>query len=372
MKFLTALSFATVLACATAPAVADDNASSVTVNGAFSAASIVTTGGGVNAAGSFDTASGQDEAARGNVTNALLTVSKGSGLVRFGLTAGVYDFPVVGFAGNPTIQKGANTNLFTPFPLAYVGYAPTSSLVITAGQQATLLGSEGVFTYQNVDIQRGLLWNMEPLISRGVRATYSQGKLTAAYELNDGYYSGTHWAQEGMVGYNTSSATSVALAVIVPQAGTPGNVTAGIANKREYNLMLTTTAGRWSLSPYLLFVDSPSSGALGYAADEHAAGGSLLGSYALNGNWSLGARVEYVKNASGATDTSPNADLIGYGPGSSAWTYTLTPTYRLGHTFARAEASSVDVSHLTPGIGFGPAGTQASQFRLAVEVGASF
>ncbi|TAM91433.1 hypothetical protein EPN42_03700, partial [bacterium] len=348
------------------------NASSVTVNGAFSVGTIFTTGNGVSAVGSFDSASGQDEATRTNVTNALLTVSKGSGPLRFGLTAGLYDFPVVGFAGNPTIQKGANTNLFTAFPSAYIGYAPSSSLTITAGQQLTLLGSEGVFTYQNVNVQRGILWNMESLASRGVRATYSQGKLTGAYEVNDGFYSGTHWAQEGMIGYNTSPATNVAVAFIVPQAGTPGNETAGIANKREYNVMLTTTAGRWSLTPYLLLVDSPANSALGYTADERATGGSLLGSYALNNNWSMGARVEYVKNSSNTSDTSPNADLIGYGPGSSAESYTLTPTYRLGHGFARAEGSLVNVKNLTPGIGFGSAGTQSSQFRLAIEVGASF
>ncbi|HVA36022.1 MAG TPA: outer membrane beta-barrel protein [Candidatus Dormibacteraeota bacterium] len=370
-SYLAALGVAAALACASAPALADGSADAVTVNGAFSAGTIFTTSG-VNAVGSFDSSTGADESTRTNVTNALLTVSKTTGTLRFGLTAGIYDFPVVGFAGNPTIQKGANTTLFTPFPSAYVAYAPTSNLTVSAGQQLTLIGSEGVFTYQNVNIQRGLLWNMEPVASRGVRATYTGAKVTAAYEVNDGYYSGTHWAQEGMIGYNTSPSTNVAFAFILPQAGTPGNVTAGIANKREYNLMLTTTAGRWSLTPYLLFVDSPANSGLGYTVDEHAAGGSLLGSYALTGAWSLGARVEYVKNGSSTTDTSPNADLIGYGPGSSAWSYTLTPTYRYGHGFFRAEASSVSASDVAPGIGFGSAGTQSSQFRLAVEVGASF
>lgn len=363
------------LGCASAAAQGDDPPavpSAVTVNGVLSAGTIFTNASGVNAVGSLDSPSGIDQRVRANVTNALVTLTKGTGTVRWGATVGAYDLPVAGMAGNPLIQKGANTNLFGAVPQWYVQYALSSNFTISAGQQFTLLGTESTFTYQNGNIQRGLLWNMEPVTSRGVRATLTVGRWTAAMEGNDGYYTWSHVAIEGMFGYNTSPNTSVSFAFILPNTNTPGNITASIANKREYNVMLTSTAGRWSLSPYMLYVDSPSSTALGYTNDEHAFGGALLGSYTLNGAWSVGARVEYVKNSSSTTDISPNADLVGYGPGSSARSYTITPTYKLGKAFVRGEASSVSVSNLMPGIGFSSAGTRSTQFRTAVEAGVQF
>ncbi|MDE2572702.1 MAG: outer membrane beta-barrel protein [bacterium] len=373
-KTLLALAgVAAALGCVRVAASADDPPALPTpigVNGVLSVGTISTSG--VNAVGSLDRASGIDEALRTNLTNALITLSKPQGALRFGATVGAYDLPVVGMAGNPTVVKGANTNLFGAAPSWYVEYAPSAAFNVSAGQQLALIGPESTFTYQNVNIQRGLLWNMEPVASRGIRATWAAGRWNSSLEYNDGFYSGDRGAVEGLVGYNTSAATNLSFAFILPDAGTPGNLTSAVANKREYNVMLTTAVGRWSLSPYLLFVDSPSSGALGYAKDERAAGGALLGAYAFNGAWSLGARVEYVKNSSDAADKSPNADLIGYGPGSTAWSYTLTPTYRRGKAFFRAEASSVSVGHLTPGIGFGSAGMQSSQFRGALEAGIQF
>jgi hypothetical protein len=92
----------------------------------------------------------------------------------------------------------------------------------------------------------------------------------------------------------------------------------------------------------------------------------------LNSSWSLPLRVEYGHNGSTPSDTGLNANLLGYGPGSSAWTFTLTPTYRHGIFFARAEASQVNISHFSPGIAFGTSGTQSNQFRVGAETGIQF
>jgi hypothetical protein len=61
-----------------------------------------------------------------------------------------------------------------------------------------------------------------------------------------------------------------------------------------------------------------------------------------------------------------------YGPGSKAFSLTLTPTFQKGIFFARAEASYVDVTSAAPGSAFGVDGNAKSQFRGLIETGFIF
>lgn len=327
----------------------------------------------VNATGALDQSSGADLADRTDLSNALLILAKNTGMFRFSVTGGAYAFPVVGQAINPTTQQSSNSWLYGFVPVAYAQYVPNAHLTISAGKQTALLGQESAFTFQNLDVQRGLGFAAEPLISRGIRATYLQGKFTGDLEYNDGYYSGNSGrAVEGLVGWAPSAATNLQFAFILPGVNTPGNVTSAIANKREYDFMLTQQFGKLQLLPYALLVDSPASENLGYTKSESALGLVLLANYAFNPMYSLAARYESYANHSGAGDTSLNADLLGYGPGSSATTWTITPAYRVNDLFARAEYSAVNVSGLLPGLGFGPHGTTTNQSRVVFEFGVQF
>ncbi|HUY42106.1 MAG TPA: outer membrane beta-barrel protein [Candidatus Dormibacteraeota bacterium] len=339
-------------------------------DGAFSLYSVHTSG--VNAAGALDTRSGADEISRTDLSNGLLTFAKNAGFFRFGITAGIYAFPTVGQALNPTTQAGGNTALYGYVPQAYIALVPNEHLTIAAGQLATLLGQENGFTYQNVTIQRGLVWASEPAFSRGLRVTYTQGKFTGDLEYNDGYYTARYRALEGLVGWAPSADTSVQFAFIVPQADTPGNATTAIANKIEYDVMLTQQLGKLELLPYVLLIASPASATLGYARAQSATGAALLADYAFNGRFSIGARYEWFADRSSSTDASANADFLGYGPGSRATSFTITPEYRANPFFARAEFSSVNASGAKPGLAFGPAGTGVSQTRVIVETGVQF
>ena len=69
------------------------------------------------------------------------------------------------------------------------------------GQMPTLIGAELPFTYENANIERGLLWNQEPLISRGVQFNYSQGPISASLSVNDGYYSNEFTTVSGLITY---------------------------------------------------------------------------------------------------------------------------------------------------------------------------
>ena len=325
----------------------------------------------VNPAGALDTPTGVDLTDRTDVSNALLTLSKNTTQLQGSVTVGAYAFPVVGQAINPTTQQGVNSTLYGYVPAYDLAYVPSGNVTVSAGQLATLLGQENGFTYQNYDIQRGLVWAAEPTFSRGVRVAYTNGKISGDIEYDDGYYSGgSGRAVEGLAGWAPTSNTNWSFAFIVPGANTPPNVTAAIANKREYDFMLTQTFGKLSLEPYVLYIQSPASASLGYTNSESALGGVVLANYALGSAYSIAGRVESFSNHSTTSDSSLNADLVGYGPGSRATTWTITPEYHPGPFFVRAEYSLVTVNNATAG--FGPAATLTNQSRYLVEMGVQF
>ena len=61
-----------------------------------------------------------------------------------------------------------------------------------------------------------------------------------------------------------------------------------------------------------------------------------------------------------------------YGPGSSAWSLTLTPTYQRGIFFLRGEAAYLRANKITPGFGLGPDFNDRSQTRGMIEAGILF
>ena len=324
---------------------------------------------GVNATGSFDSGNGHDRATRANVSNAFVLLSKPQGTFQFALQGGAYSIPVVGVGGNKTIQSGANTDLFGPLPLAYVEYAPTSSFNVSAGVLATLTGAESTYTYLNWNIQRGSVWNVENAVSRGFRAAFTSGKITATLGADDGFYSGRYGAAEGSLTFAPDASDSILFVALIPNSRTPGNPTAAVANKELLNLVYTRTRGNLQLAPYVLYARSPAAAGLGYAGPESAFGGALLANWTIGSHFTTAIRFETLHNSSSIGDTSANADLVGYGPGSGVNTYTLTPGWSNGHTFARMDISTVRVTSPAAGLAFGDRGMQRDQFRTMLEIG---
>lgn len=358
---------ATTTTTTTAPAPSATPQPFFELTGAATSGSFNTTG--QNALGALDVATGFDRRSRTDITNMLLTPTFNVGHFHATATGGFYDLPTLGCALNPTTQRGANTSLFSALPLYAVSYTPDEHLTFSAGKLHSLLGQEGMFTFQNFDIQRGMVWEIEPLVSHGVRGAYANGPLTVQLEENDGYYGG--WSTrgyEGAVSFDLSDTQSVSFAMIDPHSNAAPNPTAEIANKHEETLDYTARFGKLALTPYLLWIQSPAVAKFGYS-DEKASAGSLLGEYSFSPRYSLGARYEDAWNASALNDPSGNADLIGYGPGSSVQTYTLTPAYHAPWGLVRLEWSSVYVKDLKTGLGFGADGTGTHQNRYALEFG---
>lgn len=283
-----------------------------------------------------------------DIGSGLLNFTINAGNLRATATVGAYTFPTVGFPLLPNNAPGANVNLYSALPVAALTYALDSHLNIAAGKFGALLGQESPFTYQNLNIQRGIGWSMEPTIGRGVQIAYTNGPWSATLQENDAYYSGANRAFEGLFAWSPSVNTSLQFATILPGQNIPSNPTASVGNKAEYEVMYTRTIGRLQLLPSFLWVHSPASSILGYTSSADAGAGVLLANWTFSPQWSLALRYEEAWNTSSSSDTNLNADLVGFGPGSAASSETITPAYRFGNSgVLRLEFSHVSATSLT-------------------------
>lgn len=317
-------------------------------------------------------AAASDQDQRFDVDNAQLILQKDSGTWQFLVQGGAYTFPVIGvpFTDTPDIVK----NLYGPVPVAYLKWVPSDSISVQVGKLTTLVGAEGAWPWGNYNIERGLLWNLENTVTRGVQLNYSQGAVNASVAWTDGFYSHRFNNLTGLFSYTLDPMDTFTAVVYDTLGHTPYGSSAtpeALNNGRIYNLIYTHTIGDWALTPYLQYDESPASSELGYTNGNTSSGVALLVDYAISKTWSFGGRVEYV-TSSGDSNTSANNNLLGYGPGSRVWTLTLTPTWQSDGLFVRGELSYGRISHYTPGLGFGNAGDQADQTRALLEAGVMF
>lgn len=314
----------------------------------------------------------QDDSGRFDVTNAQLIVQKNTGSVQFFVQGGAYNFPTVGvpFSATPEVIR----NLYGPIPEAYIKWVATDSFSIEVGKLPTLVGAESAWTWSNYNIERGLLWNLENTVTRGVQFSYVAGPINAALAWTDGFYSGRYNTLSGLLSYAINSANVVTAVFYANLRNTPYGSSAdpeALNNSQTGNLIYAYSSGPWVVSPYLQYINSPKSNTLGYTHSNDCFGAALLADYSFSKKFSLGARIEYL-TSSGAGNTSPNNNLLGYGPGSRAWTFTLTPTWQEGGFFARAEISYVRSADYAAGLGFGEQGDQSGQWRGLIETGVMF
>jgi hypothetical protein len=119
----------------------------------------------------------------------------------------------------------------------------------------------------------------------------------------------------------------------------------------------------------LQYTDIPSNSTTGVAKSASTTGGAVLVKYAFDSKFSLTTRAEYIDSSGTGSNGAPS--LI-YGPGSSAWSFTVTPTYQEGIFFARAEVSYVKADDTTAGFALGNNFDDTSQTRGVLEIGVLF
>jgi len=309
-----------------------------------------------------------------DLSNGMLMIQKIDGLVQFFVQVGGYSLPALGVNYHLTQRDGISLNdYFGGAPVAYAKIAPTDTFSIEGGKLPTLFGAEYTFTFQNMNIERGLLWSQEPAISRGVQANLTTGPLLWQLSVNDGLYSDRFNWVDGAVTWTIDPINSLEVVAGGNVGTTSFNTIASPffqSNEDIFNVMYTYNNAPWTITPYFQYTSVPKNAALGATAGASTWGGAVLANYNIDANWNLSGRVEYITSSGSAA--GGNANVLGFGPGSSAWSFTVTPTWQSGIWFTRLEGSYVGLSGITAPGGFGRSGSATSQGRFVLEGGVLF
>ncbi len=309
-----------------------------------------------------------DDTKQATLTNGFIFVQKPDGKLQYYVQAGLYDFPTL---GAPFANAQSTVNLFGPVPVAYLKLATGKTTTWQVGALPTLMGAEGAFTYQNMNVSRGLLWFQENIVNRGVQVNQTIGKyLTASFSWNDGYYSDRYNWLSGSLTYTKGVNTLVYAGM--GNAGQTGYSTAATPlvqnNSMMHAVIYTYTKGTWVATGTYQYSKVPTNPNIGIDQGASSNGFGFYLSKTFKSGFSLPGRFEYIEQS--GTVAGGNVDML-YGPGSSAVTFTVTPTYQKGGFYFRSDLGFVDTNN-SNGYAFGPTGTDASQFRATGEFGFIF
>jgi hypothetical protein len=308
-----------------------------------------------------------------DVSNAVAIIQKADGLIQYCLQVGGYSFPIV---GSPYINMTKSVNrLYGVLPEAYIKIVPTDSFSIEAGNLPTLFGAEYTFTFENMNIERGLLWNQENVINRGVQLNYTYGPLAASVSWNNGFYSHSYTWVDGSLAWTINPQNTLSLV---------GGGNAGFAksnnfatpllnnNGQIYNVIYEYNSAPWIIEPYFQETVIPNNPDIGVFKATETIGGAILASYAITEKIFLVGRAEYIGSTGNENSPKGSAANLLYGIGSDAWSLTLTPTFQYRQFFFRGEVSYVQANSYAPGAVFGKEGNNNSQVRGLIETGVIF
>jgi hypothetical protein len=309
-----------------------------------------------------------DNPTQAALSNGQIFIQKTDGWFQFYLQAGAYTLPAL---GTPFLNTGKTlTDFYGALPVAYLKLAPGKNTSILIGELPTLIGAEYTFTFENMNIERGLLWNQETAVSRGIQVNQTLGKFAASLSWNDGFYSNRYTWLSGSLAYtNGAHSLSFVAGGNMGQTAYQTFSTPVQNNGSIYNAIYTYTKGSWIIQPYFQHSDVPTNQKIGVVKGASTNGGALLVSHSFKHGLSLAGRGEYITSSGSATDQAVN---LMYGPGSGGWSATVTPTFQDGGFFVRGDLSFVRATSYTPGYAFGPTGANPNQPRAMAEIGFLF
>jgi hypothetical protein len=311
-----------------------------------------------------------DDKAQATLSNGQIFIQKADGKFQYFVQAGVYTMPTLSAA----FMNAQNTvsNYYGPVPVAYLKLPVGKATSFQIGALPTLMGAESTFTFQNFNIERGILWNQENAVNRGIQVNQALGKyLSASLSWNDGYYSNRYSWLSGSATFTKGPHTLVYDGMgNLSQTVFQTTATPMQNNGYMHAVIYTYTKGPWIVSPYFQYGKLPTNAKVGVPTGTSATGGAINVSYAFKSGFSLPARVEFLTSSGSITDGSVN--LLGFGAGSGGTTFTATPTYQKGGMYVRSDLAWVRATNYTPGSVFGKTGTDANQFRAVLEFGFIF
>lgn len=312
-----------------------------------------------------------DKSTHWDLSNGQIFLQKTTGWWQFYLQGGAYNTPVLGTPFLSTVDTVKN--LYGPLPVGYLKLVK-GNFSVEVGELPTLIGAEYTFSFENMNVERGLLWNQENAITRGVQVNESIGNFSASVSWNDGFYSNRYNWISGSLSYALNSYNTLAF-VGGGNVGQTGYSTAATPllqnNGAIYNVIYTYRHENWMIQPYFQYTNVPANAKIRILQSGSTRGGALLLNYNFKHGLSLAVRPEYISST--GSPTNPAAlNLLGYGPGSGAFSFTVTPTYQKQGFFIRGDFSIVHATSSKAGDVFGPIGGNVNQPRGALEAGFQF
>jgi hypothetical protein len=190
-----------------------------------------------------------DNSTQATLGNGQVFIQKTDGWFQFYLQAGAYNIPALGtpyLATDKTLR-----NLYGPVPVAFVKLQAGKNTSFLVGALPTLIGAEYTFTFENMNVNRGLVWNQENAVNRGIQVNQTMGKFTASLSRNDGFYSNRYTWLSGSLAYANGPHT---LAFVgggnLGQTAFQSYATPLQNNSSIYNVIYTYNKGSWILQPY--------------------------------------------------------------------------------------------------------------------------
>jgi hypothetical protein len=302
------------------------------------------------------------------LSNGQIFLQKTDGWFQFYVEAGAYTVPALGI---PFLQTDKTVSeLYGPVPVAFLKLQPEKNTAVLIGAVASLIGAEYTFSFENMNIERGLVWNQGNSVNRGIQVNQTLGKFTASLSWNDGFYSNRYTWLIGSLAYaNGPHAVAFIAGGNYAKTGFQTYATPVQNNGSIYNVIYTYTKGSWIIQPYFQYTDVPANQSIGIVKGASTTGGAVLLSYMFKHGFSLPVRWEYISSSGSASQEALN---LMYGPGSSGASVTVTPTFQYGGLFLRGDLSWVHAGNITPGDAFGPTGVNHDQPRAVAEIGFIF
>lgn len=192
-----------------------------------------------------------------DVSNAQVVIQKVDGVFQFLVQAGLYSHETLGL---PYARATSYTDAtYGPVPQAWLKIAPSSSFNVQAGILPTLIGLEAPFSFQNMNIERGVLWGQENVLTRGVQANVASGKISASLALTDGFFSGKFNWLSGLVSYvDGPHSVSLVLGGALTKNDRATFSTPTVQNNSTiFNLIYSYAGENWLVQPYFQYAWVP-------------------------------------------------------------------------------------------------------------------
>jgi hypothetical protein len=254
-----------------------------------------------------------DNKTQASLTNGQVFIQNADGVFQFYLQAGAYNLPAL---ATPFLETDKTiSNFYGPVPVGFVKLQAGKNTSFLLGSLPTLIGAEYTFTFENMNIARGLLWNQENAVNRGAQVNQTMGKVTASLSWNDGFYSNRYsWLSGSLTYANGPHSLAFVGGANYKRTAFQTLATPVQNNSSIYDVIYTYNKNGWIIQPYFQYTNVPDNAKIGVSKGASTTGGAILISRAFTHGFALPARWEYISGSGSAADKSVN---LMFGPGSS-------------------------------------------------------